>query len=95
MKKRYFLFLFIIFVGLVSSINFSSATEELIGDYLLRKNPFLPEINCQEVKSIEGVDYCVQKSSITLNSCGPCGPSSDWPCMDELGCLKIDKLTAN
>ncbi|MDC0423563.1 hypothetical protein OAL85_04730 [Methylophilaceae bacterium] len=89
MKKRYSLYLF---VSLVSLTNISSGTEEYSDDYLLRKNPFLPATNCQEVKSIEGVDYCVQKSSITLNSCGR---TSDWPCMDELGCLKIDKLTTN
>ena len=92
MKKRYSLYLLIIYVSLVSSINISSAKEELRDDYVLRKNPFLTETKCQEVKSIAGIDYCVQKSSITLNSCGPL---SDWPCMDELGCLKIDKYTAN
>jgi hypothetical protein len=92
MKKFYRLSAFIISVGLVTLINVSSANEVFNDDYLLRKNPFLPETNCQEVKSIEGINYCVKKSSITLNSCGP---KSDWPCMDELGCLKIDKFTAN
>ena len=70
MKKGYSLYLLIIYVGLVSSINISSAKEELRDDYVLRKNPFLTETKCQEVKSIAGIDYCVQKSSITLNSCG-------------------------
>jgi hypothetical protein len=92
MKKLYHLCMFIFFVSLVALINFSSANEVLSNDSLLRKNLFLPATNCQEIKSFNDFNYCVQKSSITLNSCGP---TSDWPCMDELGCLKIDKFTAN
>ena len=92
MKKLYTLCLFIILVKLVALINISSANEERSDEYLLKENPFLPSTDCNEVKFIDGVKYCVHKSSITLNSCGS---KSDWPCMDELGCLKIDKFTVN
>ena len=45
---------------------------------------------CSSYEKIEGKEYCVKRSSITLNSCGPL---SDWPCMEEQGCLIIDKFT--
>ena len=46
---------------------------------------------CSSYKKIEGKEYCVKRSSITLNSCGR---ESDWPCMEENGCLnnKINLL---
>ena len=91
MKKLYHLRIFIIFATLITLINFSSANEVVSDDSLFKKKLFLAATNCQEIKSIDGIEYCVQKSSITLNSCGT---RSDWPCMDELGCLKIDKFTA-
>ena len=91
MKKLYQLRIFIIFATSITLINFSSVNEGVSDDSLLKKKSFLAATNCQEIKSIDGIEYCVQKSSITLNSCGT---RSDWPCMDELGCLKIDKFTA-
>jgi hypothetical protein len=45
---------------------------------------------CSSYKKIEGKEYCVKRSSITLNSCGR---ESDWPCMEENGCLIISKFT--
>jgi len=45
---------------------------------------------CSNYEKIEGKEYCVKRSSITLNSCGR---QSDWPCMKENGCLIIDKFT--
>ena len=47
------------------------------------------ENNCDDYKLIDGKKYCVKKSTITLNSCGP---ESDWPCMKDKGCLIIDKF---
>jgi hypothetical protein len=44
--------------------------------------------SCKKFGQIEGVTYCIQESSITLNSCGK---QSDWPCMEEDGCLNIDR----
>jgi len=45
---------------------------------------------CESYEEIKGKEYCLKKSSITLNSCGQ---QSDWPCMKENGCLIIDKFT--
>ena len=45
---------------------------------------------CSNYKKIDGKEYCVKRSNITLNSCGR---ESDWPCMEEGGCLIIDKFT--
>jgi len=50
--------------------------------------PLLVEESCKKFGQIEGVTYCIQESSITLNSCGK---QSDWPCMEEDGCLNIDR----
>jgi len=54
------------------------------------KNKFLISIDqCFNVKEIEGEIFCVKESRITLNSCGK---QSDWPCLEEDGCLEIEKL---
>ena len=50
--------------------------------------PLLVEESCKKFGQIDGVKYCIQESSITLNSCGK---QSDWPCMEEDGCLNIDR----
>jgi len=52
-------------------------------------NLFTLNSACLEVKIINGEKYCLRKSSITLNSCGP---SSDWPCLEDKGCLKINQF---
>lgn len=59
-------------------------------NHTLTVNHFLSNTNCESYQEINGKQYCVQTSSITLNSCGP---SSDWPCMEAQGCLLIDKFT--
>ncbi|MGE4596895.1 MAG: hypothetical protein AAEA78_02860 [Methylophilaceae bacterium] len=59
-------------------------------NYTLTANYFIENTNCESYQEIKGKQYCVQTSSITLNSCGP---SSDWPCMEAQGCLVIDKFT--
>jgi hypothetical protein len=51
---------------------------------------FMVANECSNYEKIEGKEYCVKRSSITLNSCGR---RSDWPCMEENGCLIIDKFT--
>ncbi|MCH9781578.1 MAG: hypothetical protein K0U02_02580 [Betaproteobacteria bacterium] len=52
------------------------------------EKPLLVQESCKKFGQIEGVTYCIQESSITLNSCGK---QSDWPCMEEDGCLNIDR----
>ena len=52
-------------------------------------NLFTLNSACMEVKIINGEKYCLRESSITLNSCGP---SSDWPCLEDNGCLKINQF---
>ena len=52
-------------------------------------NLFTLNSACMKVKIINGEKYCLRESSITLNSCGP---SSDWPCLEDKGCLKINQF---
>ena len=54
--------------------------------------PLLVDKPCEKYGVIEGVKYCIQESSITLNSCGK---QSDWPCMEEDGCLNINRWVLN
>jgi len=55
-------------------------------------NLFSTNINCSEIKVIDGEKYCLRESSITLNSCGP---KSDWPCLEDKGCLSINQFIKN
>ena len=45
---------------------------------------------CDQTALIDKQLFCVKKSRITLNLCGQ---QSDWPCLEEHGCLKILKYT--
>mgnify|MGYP006158270783 FL=1 len=54
--------------------------------------PLLVNKSCENSGQIEGVKYCIQESSITLNSCGK---QSDWPCMEVDGCLDINRWVLN
>ena len=47
---------------------------------------------CDSYEEIEGKEYCLKKSSITLNSCGQ---EFDWPCMKENGYLYNRKIHFN
>ena len=47
---------------------------------------------CLETKLINGEKYCLRESNITLNSCGP---KSDWPCLEDKGCLNINQFIKN
>jgi len=60
----------------------------VLGLEVTTEKPLLVEESCKKFGQIEGVTYCIQESSITLNSCGK---QSDWPCMEEDGCLNIDR----
>jgi|TARA_B110000503_G_scaffold29257_1_gene46866 hypothetical protein len=89
MKKFCCLFLGCLFANVALNTSELSAKEILYKEFPERKNPFLATKKCEEIQSIDGVDFCIQKSTITLNSCGP---TTDWPCMDEAGCLEINKF---
>ena len=60
----------------------------VLGLEVTTEKPLLVEELCKKFGQIEGVTYCIQESSITLNGCGK---QSDWPCMEEDGCLNIDR----
>ena len=80
--KYLFLSLSLIFVF---NVNGDSDLEIVTIDYFMKNN-------CDEYKLVGGKKYCIKKSTITLNSCGP---QSDWPCMEESGCLTINKFISN
>lgn len=42
--------------------------------------------HCDSYEIIDGQRFCLKVTSITLNSCGK---KTDWPCLEESGCLKI------
>ena len=81
---KIFLLIFLFFYHNLYAEEFSSDQQKIISV----KN-FTMNKECQEYQRINNDEYCVKKSNITLNSCGP---SSDWPCMDEKGCLVIDQF---
>mgnify|MGYP000188571465 CR=1 FL=1 len=85
MKKEVIFLLLLASYQNILSAEISTKTKKIIteGSFTLNKE-------CSSYRKIEGKDYCVKKSSITLNSCGP---MSDWPCMEEKGCLIIDNFT--
>jgi len=60
----------------------------VLGLEVTTEKPLLVQESCKKFGQIEGETYCIQESSITLNSCGK---QSDWPCMEEDGCLNIDR----
>ena len=84
MKKMIF-FLSLVYYQSVLSEEIASKTKEI-----MTADSFTSNEECKSTKQIDGKDYCLRRSSITLNSCGR---TSDWPCMDEQGCLIIDKFT--
>ena len=83
-KKIIFLLLLALYQNILSA-EISSNTKKII-----TVESFHVDKECSSYKEIEGKEYCVKRSSITLNSCGR---RSDWPCMEENGCLIIDKFT--
>tara|TARA_B110000238_G_C15764296_1_gene284782 strand:- start:76 stop:342 length:267 start_codon:yes stop_codon:yes gene_type:complete len=83
-KKIIFLLLLVLYQNILSA-EISTNTKKII-----TTESFTLDKECSSYKEIEGKKYCVKKSSITLNSCGP---MSDWPCMEENGCLIINKFT--
>ena len=84
MKKIIYLLLFASYQNIISA-EISSKTKKIM------TVESLTEIKeCSGYKEIDGKQYCLKRSSITLNSCGR---MSDWPCMEESGCLIIDQFT--
>ena len=83
--KNVFFFLLLALYQNILSAEISSNTQKI-----LTAESFTINEECGSYEKIEGNDYCVKRSSITLNSCGR---RSDWPCMEENGCLIIDKFT--
>ena len=82
MKKTIF------FLLLASYQNIFS--QEISSKIITAEEIFTVTKKCDNYEEIEGKEYCLKKSSITLNSCGQ---ESDWPCMKENGCLIIEKFT--
>jgi hypothetical protein len=85
MKKKIILLLLLVSYQNTLSAEISSKTKKII-----TVESFTAENECSYYEEIEGKEYCVKRSSIPLNSCGR---RSDWPCMEENGCLIIDKFT--
>ena len=85
MKKKIIFLLLLASYQNILSAEISSKTKKI-----MTAKSFSVIKECSSYKEIEGKEYCVKKSTITLNSCGQ---RSDWPCMEENGCLKIEKFT--
>ena len=83
MEKIVFLLFLALYQNILSA-EISTNTKKITTE------SFTLDKECSSYKEIEGKKYCVKKNSIILNSCGP---MSDWPCMEENGCLIIDKFT--
>ena len=85
MKKKLIFLLFLVLYQNTLSAEILSKNKKIIAI-----ESFMVANECSNYEKIEGKEYCVKRSSITLNSCGR---RSDWPCMEENGCLIIDKFT--
>ena len=85
MKKKIIFLLLLASYQNILSAEISSKTKKI-----MTAKSFSVIKECSSYKEIEGTQYCVKRSSITLNSCGR---MSDWPCMEASGCLIIDKFT--
>ena len=72
MKKK-ILFLLLTLCQNIFAEEISSNTKEI----MIIKN-FTVSKECSSYEKIEGKEYCVKRSSITLNSCGPCLIGHAW-----------------
>jgi len=70
---------------------FSEASQSL-EKLIVSKKQVTESDLCQNITLIEDKVFCFKESRITLNACGK---SSDWPCLDEKGCLVIDRYLLN
>jgi|TARA_B110001469_G_C9280176_1_gene155114 hypothetical protein len=80
--------LFLLFLTSYQNILFAEISSKT--NKIMTVESFTQAKECSNYKKIDGKEYCVKRSNITLNSCGR---ESDWPCMEEGGCLIIDKFT--
>jgi hypothetical protein len=80
----------ILFIFLILSHNLYAEEISSNQQKIMTVENFTLNKECQDYQEIDGEEYCVKKSNITLNSCGP---KSDWPCMEEQGCLVINNFT--
>tara|TARA_B100001250_G_C19364872_1_gene599296 strand:- start:20 stop:283 length:264 start_codon:yes stop_codon:yes gene_type:complete len=80
----------ILFIFLILSHNLYAEEISSNQQKIMTVENFTLNKECQDYQKIDGEEYCVKKSNITLNSCGP---ESDWPCMEEQGCLVINNFT--
>ena len=72
---------------------FASANEEQnLLEFIESKQRSISSDICEDLVSLNDQIYCVKLSHITLNTCGK---QSDWPCMDDEGCLEIKRLIKN
>jgi hypothetical protein len=71
-------------------IPFADAQEEQnLLEFIESKQRSISSDICEDLVSLNDQTYCVKLTHITLNSCGK---QSDWPCMDDEGCLEIKRL---
>ena len=84
LKFGFFLFMFCTFAIANEEQNFLEFIES--------KQRSISFDICEDLVSLNDQIYCVKLSHITLNTCGK---QSDWPCMDDEGCLEIKRLIKN
>lgn len=71
-------------------IIFAEAQEEQTFLEFIKSKQYALSANfCEEIVLLNDQKYCVKLTHITLNSCGK---QSDWPCMNDEGCLEIKTL---
>ena len=80
---KYFLWIFLVFTSLKIQANSQDPLLKLIQVNELNSN-----YSCNETTSIDNQEFCLSESTITLNSCGK---NTDLPCLEEAGCLKINR----
>lgn len=79
---KVYLFIFLVYLSFQVKANPENTFSNLIESH--QENI---DLICNETTLIDNKKFCIKESKITLNSCGR---ESDWPCLEDDGCLKID-----
>jgi hypothetical protein len=82
--------LILVYVYLIYPILLFADEIKKFDEFIILENHNVKKDFCNESIIFNGNDhYCLRLKKITLNSCGK---QSDWPCLNDEGCLEIEEL---
>jgi len=80
---------YILSLTLLLSSSVIADSEDSFEQFISLKNKSIDKEICNNPSFIDNQKFCTKLSRITLNSCGK---QSDWPCLEDDGCLEIERL---